>query len=174
MFLSWYHPEIFRNYYRCDVNAKGQGQRSRSQRPWPHLCLSHIQPRAPYDFYHPYDFLPVLSQSHPTTGPVRFSSPVWFLARKAEWSARGNFTSVLFPWSHQATGPVRLDTAAYLLWFGWIIRRTPRVPRAMPVLAPHGNLQCFSYPTGPVRGPCVTHKGAVRRPYAHVRELTQP
>ena len=22
-------------------------------------CLSHIQPRAPYDFYHPYDFLPV-------------------------------------------------------------------------------------------------------------------
>ena len=21
------------------------------------LCLSHIQPRAPYDFYHPYDFL---------------------------------------------------------------------------------------------------------------------
>ena len=23
-----------------------------------YLCLSHIQPRAPYDFYHPYDFLP--------------------------------------------------------------------------------------------------------------------
>ena len=41
------------------------------------------------------------------------------------------------------------------------------------VRAPHGNLQCFSYPTGPVRGPCGTRKGAVRRPYGHVRELTQ-
>ena len=42
------------------------------------------------------------------------------------------------------------------------------------VRAPHGNLQCFSYPTGPVQGPCATRKGAVRRPYRHVRELTQP
>ena len=104
-----------------------------------------------------------MPQSHPTAGPVRFLSPVRFLARKAEWSARRNFTSVLFPWSHQATGPVRLDTAAYL-WFGWIIRRTPRVPRAMPVWAPHGNLKCFSHPTGPVRGPCVTRNGVVRGP----------
>ena len=30
------------------------------------LCLSHIQPRAPYDFYHPYDFLPV----RPSEAPV--------------------------------------------------------------------------------------------------------
>ena len=106
-------------------------------------------------------------------GPRTILSPVRFLARKAEWSARGSFTSVLFPRSHQATGLVRLDTSAYL-WFGWIIRRNQRVPRAMPVRAPHGNLQCFSYPTGPVRGPCVTRKGAVRRPYGHARELTQP
>ena len=110
-----------------------------------------------------------MPQSHPTTGPVRFLSPVRFVARKAEWSARRNFTSVLLSWSHQAMGPVRLDTAVYL-WFGWIIRMTPR--RAMPIL--HGNLQCFSYPTGPVRGLCVTHKGAVWRPYGHVRQLTQP
>ena len=118
----------------------------------------------------------VMPQSHPTTGPVRVLSPVRFLARKAEWSARRNFTSVLFPWSHQATGPVRLDTAVYL-WFGWIIRMTPRIPlavRAGIVRAPYGNLQCFSYPTGPVRGPCGTRKGAVRRPYGHARELTQP
>ena len=40
--------------------------------------------------------------------------------------------------------------------------------------APHRNLKCFSYPTGPVWGPWVTHKVAVRRPYGHVRELTQP
>ena len=109
-----------------------------------------------------------MPQSHPTTGPVRFSSPVRFLARKAEWSARRNFTSVLFSWSQQASGPVRLDTDVYL-WFGWIIRRTPRVPRAMPRV-PHGNLQYFHI----LRGPCVTRKGAVRRPYGHVRELTQP
>ena len=35
---------------------------------------------------------------------------------------------------------------------------------------PHGNPQCFSYPTGRIRGPCVTRKGA----NWHVRELTQP
>ena len=115
----------------------------------------------------------VMPQSHPTTGPVRFLSPVRFLARKAEWSARRNFTSVLFSWSHQARGPVRLDTAVYW-WFGWIIRMTPRVPRAGIVRAPYGNLQCFAYPTGPVRGPCGTRKGSVRRPYGHARELTQP
>ena len=72
-----------------------------------------------------------MPQSHPTTGPVQFLSPVRFFARKAEWSARRNFTSVLFSWSHQATGPVRLDAAVYLR-FGWIIRMTPRVTRPVP------------------------------------------
>ena len=110
-----------------------------------------------------------MPQSHPTTGPVRFLSPVPFLARKAEWGAHRNFTSVLFSWSHKATDPVRLDTAVHV-WFGRIIRIPPRVPRAMPVRAPHGNFQCFSYHTGP-RG---THKGAVRHPYEQVRELTKP
>ena len=94
--------------------------------------------------------IPLMPQSHPTTGPVL--SPVRFLAHKAEWSDRRNFMSVLFSWSHQATGPARLDMAVYL-WLGWIIRRTPRVPRAGIVRAPHRNLQCFSYPTGPVRDP---------------------
>ena len=42
------------------------------------------------------------------------------------------------------------------------------------VRAPQGNLQCFSYPTGPVRGPCGTCKGAVRHSCGHVRELIQP
>ena len=72
-----------------------------------------------------------MPQSHPTAVPVRFLSPVRFLARKAGWSARGNFTSVLFPWSHQATGSVRIYTSVYL-WFDWIIRRIPWVPRSMP------------------------------------------
>ena len=75
---------------------------------------------------------PVIPQSHPTVGPIRFLSPVRFLACKAEWSARRNFTSVLFSWSHQATGPIWLDTAVQI-WFSGIIRRTPRVPCVMPL-----------------------------------------
>ena len=51
---------------------------------------------------------------------------------------------------------------------------TPCGARAGIVRAPQENLQCFSYPTGPVRGPCGTRKGAVQQPYGHVRELTQP
>ena len=51
---------------------------------------------------------------------------------------------------------------------------TPCGARTGPVRTPYGNLQCFSYPTGPIRGPCGTRKGAVRRPYGHARELTQP
>ena len=39
--------------------------------------------------------------------------------------------------------------------------------------APQGNLQCFSYHTGPVWGPCGTSKGTVQHPYGHVRELIQ-
>ena len=114
-----------------------------------------------------------MPQSHPPTAPVRFLSPVRFLARKAEWSARRNLTLVLFSWSHQATGPVRHDTAVHL-WFGWIIHRTPRLPCAIPIRAPHVNFQCFSYHTGSVWGPCGTRKRAVGHPCGHVRELTQP
>ena len=83
-------------------------------------------------------FLTILMpQSHPTTGPLRFLSPVRFLACKAEWSTHRNFISVLFLWSHHSAGLIRLDTSAHL-WFGWIIHRTPRVPRAMPVQASYG------------------------------------
>ena len=114
-----------------------------------------------------------MPQSHPTTGPVRFLSPVRFLARKAEWSARRNFTSVLFSWSHQATGPVRLDTTLYL-WFGWIIRMTPRVLRAVPVRASYGPRTGIFNVFHTLRDPYGTRKCAVRRPYGHARELTQP
>ena len=44
---------------------------------------------------------------------------------------------MLFSWSHQATGSVRLDTPVHL-WFGQLIRRTSRVPHAMPVRALYG------------------------------------
>ena len=104
-------------------------------------------------------------------GPRTFFAPVLFLARKAEWSARRNFTLVLFSWSYQALGPVRFDTAVHL-WFGRIIRRTPHGPCAMPVRAscwPRMKLSnVFHIPRDPY-GAC---KGAVRHPYRHVRELT--
>ena len=105
----------------------------------------------PYDYYHPHDFFRV----------------------KAGWSARRNFRSVLFWCSHQATGPTRLDTAVHL-WFGPIIRRTPCVPRAMPVRASHGLRTGISNVLHILRHPFGTRKGAVRHPYGHVRELTQP
>ena len=47
---------------------------------------------------------------------------------------------VLFSWSHQATGPIRLDTDLHL-WFDQIIRRTQHEPHAMPVRAPYRHLQ---------------------------------
>ena len=70
-------------------------------------------------------------------------------------------------------GPARHDTAVQL-WFDQIIRRTPHVAPSGVVRAQHRNLQCFSYHTGPVWCPCGTHKDALRHPYGHVRELTQP
>ena len=97
-----------------------------------------------------------MPQSHPTTGPARFLSPARFLARKAKWSAHRNFRSVLFLWSHQATGPVWLDTAVH----GWIIRRTPWLSCAMPVqhhtgLTQESSMFFISYETcaGPSRVP---------------------
>ena len=70
-------------------------------------------------------------------------------------------------------GPARLDTAVYL-WFGWIIRRTPRVPRRMPVRASYGQRMGIFNVFHILRDPCVTCKGAGGRLYGHVRELTQP
>ena len=66
--------------------------------------------------------------------------------------------SVLFLLSHQATGPVRLDTAGYL-WFGWIIRRTPHWPLRCPA---RESLMIFiscNTRAGPVRGPVRDPRG---------------
>ena len=122
---------------------------------------------------------PLMPQSHPTKGPVRLLSPVRFLARNGGWHARRNFTSVLFSWSQQATGYGPRTT-----WYGCTLMvwsndsqdstGTPCDARTGIVRTPQGNLQCFSYPTGPVWVPCGTRKGAVRHPYGHVRELIQP
>ena len=100
--------------------------------------------------------IPLLPQSHQTTGPVRFLSPVRFLARKAEWSARRNFT---FSWSHQATGPVRLDTAVHI-WLGRMIRGTPWVPVRASCGPRKGIYNVFHI----LRDPCGTRAGPARMP----------
>ena len=66
-------------------------------------------------FYHPYDFLPVRPSE----------APVGILRRCC---SRGHI---------RLGAPYGLDTAVYW-WFGWIIRMTPRVPRAVPVRASYG------------------------------------
>ena len=115
-------------------------------------CLSHIQRRAPYDFYHPYDLLPVRS-------------------------AHRNFLAVLSSWWHQATGPrTAWHDCILMAWLNNSQDSTGTLCDArMGIMrAPHRNLQWFiSYGTC-AGGPCVTHKGAVWCPYGHIRELTQP
>ena len=118
------------------------------------LCLSHIQPRAPYDFYHPYDFLPVRPSEAPVGILRRCCSRSHIRLRaRTIWH-----DCTLMVWSNNSQDSMGTPCGACT----GIVR------------APHRNLQCFSYPTGPVRGPCGTRKGAVRQPYGHVRELTQP
>ena len=110
----------------------------------------------------------VMPQSHPATGPVRFLAPIRFLTRKAKWNARRNFTLMLFSGSHQATDPVRLETAVHL-WFDRIIRRSPHGPRAMPVRASYGPRTVMSNVFHILQDSYV----AQWDPYGHVRELTQ-
>ena len=113
-----------------------------------------------------------MPQSCPTTGPVRFLAPYDFLpVRPSE--AHRNFTLVLFLWSHQATAPIRLDTALHL-WFDQIIHRTPHGPHAMPTRASYGSHMGICNVFHILRAPRGTCKGDVQHPYGHLRELTQP
>ena len=73
---------------------------------------------------------------------------------------------MLFSWSHQAAGPVRLDTAAHLC-FDQINRRTPQGSVRCPYgrhTGPTREFSMFSYPVGPVQGPCGIGKGAAWPP----------
>ena len=97
-------------------------------------------------------------------GPRTILAPVRFLSCEAEWSARGDFT---LSWSHQViwhscTPGVWSNNWQDSTWTPCTRRTDPA--RESPV---------FSYPTGSVRGPCGTHKGAARHTYGHVRELAQ-
>ena len=114
-----------------------------------------------------------MPQSHPTTGPVRLLSPVRFLARKGRVKRPKEFyvSAVLVVIS--GYGPrTTWHGCILIVWLNNSQDSTGTTYGHRTGLTGL-NLQCFSYPVGPVRGPCVTRKGAVRRPYWHVRELTQ-
>ena len=89
------------------------------------LCLSHIQPRAPYDFYHPYDFLPVRPSEAPegflrrccSSGHIRLRAP-YALTRLytyglVEWFARLHECPVRCPYGHR-TGPTRESSMFFI------------------------------------------------------------
>ena len=69
----------------------------------------------------------------------------------------------IVPPDYQAAGPVRLDMAVHL-WFGRIIRRTPRVHRVMSVRASYGPHTGIYNVFNILRDPYGTRKGAVRDP----------
>ena len=153
MVMNWYS----RSSQNMTLHASLQRMESDlSTITWPYGTMVHLQ----YNNRHGVWKASVTSNH----GARMILSPVRFLARKGEWSARRNFKSVLSSWSYQATGPVRLDTTVQL-WFGWIIRKTPRVPWVS-----HRNLQWFHI----LRGPYGTRKSAARHPYPHVSASTQP
>ena len=58
--------------------------------------------------------------------------------------------------------------------FFWAFFQTPSDACTDVVQTLHRSFQCFSYPMWAVRGPCGTRHGALRHPYGHVSELTQP
>ena len=148
--------EIFWFLWECALSKLSEAVGQLAWNIWLNYasCLSKIQPRALYDFYHPYDFLPV-RPSEVAVGILRWCCSQGQIRLRAPY------------------GLTRLHTYDLVEEFaglrGYLCDAHTGIVRA-----PHGNLQCFSYPTGPVQGLCVTRNGAVRCPYGHVRELTQP
>ena len=136
---------------------------------WPpcQKCISYTLIRQMLSMFRDYEGnwqSSVMPQSHPTRGPVRFLAPVLFLAPKAEWSARRNFTPMLFSWSHQAIGPVRLDTAVHV-WFDHRIQRTTHGSRAVPVRVSYGPRTGISNVFHILRDPYGAHAGPASVPY---------
>ena len=130
-------PKIAHTRWDSDPRLKSYkpcGQRSMEQRYFQIHYLGQCLWWYGYFVQHDILCIQPVTSNH---GPRTIFITVRFLARKAEWSAHKNFTSVLFSWSHQATGPVQLGTAVHL-WFGRMIRRTPWVPCTVPVRASLG------------------------------------
>ena len=103
-------------------------------------------------FEHPYDFLPARPSE----------ALVWILRRYfscGHTSGYGSRTA----WH----GCTLMVWSAYSQDSTW----TPCDARTDVARALHGNLQCFSYPMGPVWGPYRTRKDAVRHSYGHGKEI---
>ena len=133
------------------------------------LCLSHIQPRAPYDFYHPYDFLPVRPSEAPvgflrrccSRGHIRLRAP-YGLTRLytyglVEWFARLHGCPVRCPYGHR-TGPAR-ESSMFFISYG---------TRTGPVRDPQG---CRTAPLRTRKGIGTTKidKNPARASYLAVR-----
>ena len=67
------------------------------------LCLSHIQPRAPYDFYHLYHFLPVRLSELPI-GILRLCCSRGHIRLRARMAWHGCILMVWLNNSHDSTG----------------------------------------------------------------------
>ena len=92
------------------------------------------QTTSPYDFHHPYDFLPV-RLSEASVGILRIGAvPVVTSGYGPRTAWHGCILMVWLNNSQDSMG-TRCDVHTGI------------------VRGPHGNLQCFSYPTGPVRDP---------------------
>ena len=105
------------------------------------LCLSHIQPRAPYDFYHPYDFLPVRPRDAPvgilrhccSRGHIRLRAPygltqLMYAYGLVEWFAGLHGYPVWCPYRHRAS-PAR-ESSMFFISYG---------TRTGPVRDPQGH-----------------------------------
>ena len=107
----------------------------------------------------PCGFMP---QSHPTTGPVRFLSPVRFLARKTEWSARRILRRCCSHGHIRLRAPcglARLYTYGLVEWFAGL-HGYPVRPRTGIVRVRNGIFNVFHIlrdRTGPARVPYDIH-----------------
>ena len=124
-----------------------------SQTSWSSLLVHVTFKRMFNTFFTQWWLMP---QSHVTTGPVRFLSPVRFLPHKGRVKRPEEFY----------VGAVLVVTSGYgprTAWHDCTLMvwsnnsrdstGTPCDARAGIIRAPHGNLQCSSFPTGPARDP---------------------
>ena len=108
-----------------------------------------------------WNFMP---QSHPTTVPVRFLTPVRFLARKAEWSTRRNFTPRVVIMVTSGYGP-RTAWHGCTLMFWSNNSHDLHGPRAVPVRASYRPRTGISNVLHILRDPYGARAGPARVPY---------
>ena len=108
-------------------------------------CLSHIQPWAPYDFYHPYDFLP----ERPCKAPVGILRQC---CSRGCISLRARF------------GLTRLYTYGLVEWFAGLHGYPVRCPCRHHTDPARKSFPILQDPQGCHTTPLWTHKGIDRNP----------